>query len=86
MSISRVSDQNGTSLLYIMLEIHYSGQEPSIWCKISYSAIISFSAIILMFWVLCDVSHNKSLAPLLCEPRGDDFFFFSNIRRTGLGQ
>ena len=26
--ISRVSDQNGVSLLYIMLEIHHSGQEP----------------------------------------------------------
>ena len=25
----RVSDQNGVSLLYIMLEIHHSGQEPS---------------------------------------------------------
>ena len=29
--ISRVSDQNGVSLLYIMLEIHHSGLEPSIW-------------------------------------------------------
>ena len=28
--ITRVSDQNGVSLLYIMLEIHHSGQEPSI--------------------------------------------------------
>ena len=28
--IPRVSDQNGVSLLYIMLEIHHSGQEPSI--------------------------------------------------------
>ena len=26
----RVSDQNGVSLLYIMLEIHHSGREPSI--------------------------------------------------------
>ena len=26
---SRVSDQNGVSLLYIMLEIHHSGWEPS---------------------------------------------------------
>ena len=30
-SISRVSDQNGVSLLYIVLEIHHSGREPSIW-------------------------------------------------------
>ena len=29
-SISRVSDQIGVSLLYIMLEIHHSGWEPSI--------------------------------------------------------
>ena len=29
-NISRVSDQNGVSLLYIMLEIHLSGREPSI--------------------------------------------------------
>ena len=28
--ILRVSDQNGVSLLYIMLEIHHSGREPSI--------------------------------------------------------
>ena len=28
--ISRVSDQNGVSFLYIMLEIHHSGQKPSI--------------------------------------------------------
>ena len=27
---SRVSDQNGVSPLYIMLEIHHSGREPSI--------------------------------------------------------
>ena len=27
---SRVSDQNGVSLLYVMLEIHHSGWEPSI--------------------------------------------------------
>ena len=29
--ISRVSDQNGVSLLYIMLEIHHSGWEPLIY-------------------------------------------------------
>ena len=27
--ISRVPDQNGVSLLYIMLEINHSGREPS---------------------------------------------------------
>ena len=29
-AISRVPDQNGVSLLYIMLELHHSGWEPSI--------------------------------------------------------
>ena len=29
--ISRVSDQNGVSVLFIMLEIHHSGREPSIY-------------------------------------------------------
>ena len=29
--ISRVPDQNGVSLLYIILEIHHSGREPSIY-------------------------------------------------------
>ena len=33
MYISRVSDQKGVSLLYIMLEIHHSGREPSIYCQ-----------------------------------------------------
>ena len=31
LSISRVSNQNGISLLYIMREIHHSGREPSLW-------------------------------------------------------
>ena len=31
--ISRVPDQNGVSLLYIMLEIHHSGREPLICCQ-----------------------------------------------------
>ena len=30
-TILRVSNQNGVSLLYIMLEIHHSGREPSIF-------------------------------------------------------
>ena len=30
MHISRVSDQSGVSLVYIKLEIHHSGREPSI--------------------------------------------------------
>ena len=31
MLISRVSDQNGAFLLYIMLEMHHSGREPLIF-------------------------------------------------------
>ena len=31
--ISRVFDQNGVSLLYIMLEIHYSGWKPSVYSR-----------------------------------------------------
>ena len=34
--ISRISNQNGVSLLYIMLEIHHSGREPSICCDDAY--------------------------------------------------
>ena len=30
-SISRVSKQNGVSLLYIIVEIHHSGRKPSIF-------------------------------------------------------
>ena len=33
--ISRVSDQKGVSLLYIMLEIHRSDREPSTWSFVS---------------------------------------------------
>ena len=33
---SRVSDQNGVSLLYIMLEIHHSGREPSNYETLSF--------------------------------------------------
>ena len=32
----RVSDHSGISLLYIMLEIHHSGREPSV-CLVSYT-------------------------------------------------
>ena len=32
--ISRVSDQNGVSLLYIMLEMHHSDREPSICIQV----------------------------------------------------
>ena len=44
--ISRVSDQKGMSLLYIMLEIHHSGWEPSI-C----SSLLSVG----MTWLICSL-------------------------------
>ena len=34
--ISRVPNQNGVSLLYIILEIHHSGREPSIYRDIPF--------------------------------------------------
>ena len=35
--ISRVADQNGVSLLYIILEIHHSGREPQIYIDVCVS-------------------------------------------------
>ena len=37
--ISRVSDQNGVSLLYIMLEVHHSGREPLICSRQNTSSL-----------------------------------------------
>ena len=39
---SRVSNQNGVSLLYVMLEIHNSGPEPLI-CKLRIHMILTLS-------------------------------------------
>ena len=38
--ISRVSDQNGVSLLYITLEIHHSVREPSIYEQICFKLCV----------------------------------------------
>ena len=38
---SRVSDQNGISRLYIIVEIHHSGRKPSIYAENYYSHIFS---------------------------------------------
>ena len=39
--VSRVPNQNGISLLYIMLEIHHSDQEPWIYsCQRSYTCFL----------------------------------------------
>ena len=42
---SRVSDQNGVSLLYDMLEIHHSGQEPSKCKKAQLSLAVCLQAL-----------------------------------------
>ena len=39
MNISRVSDQSGASLLYIILEIHNSGREPSIYFCVDFGIV-----------------------------------------------
>ena len=48
----RVSDQNGVSLLYIMLEIHHSGWEPS---NVSSVTVLSFQYNPQSLW---SVSHH----------------------------
>ena len=37
--ISKVPDQNGVSVLYIMLEIHHSGREPSIYSGFEFDTV-----------------------------------------------
>ena len=39
-SLSRVSNQSGVSLLYIMLEIHHSGREPSLLGEFCFHAAL----------------------------------------------
>ena len=51
LNISRVSDQNGVSLLYIMLEIHHSGREP--W---------NFALLVWTILVVCFPSFQQPLS------------------------
>ena len=54
--ISRVSDQNGVSLLYIMLEIHHSGRKPS----------ICFALLTIYLYSHIHSSHVCSFNPHIC--------------------
>ena len=45
--ISRVSGQNGVSLLSVMIEIHHSGREPSIYFIYVF---VNFSLISVLIW------------------------------------
>ena len=81
-SISRVSGQNGVSLLYIMLEIHHSGWEPSICFCILRSILCSsdFQKMIQGFWTIHKIIHNSELSLYFFVPLLVLFFcvFFFN--------
>ena len=57
MCISRVPNQNGVSLLYIMLEIHHSGWEPSIWCD-GLHALVTLD---LCKWKSCSLKNSSHI-------------------------
>ena len=75
--ISRVLDQNGVSLLYIVLEIHHSGQEPSITC-LKYTILARnpryviedcYSVVLLVGWlvVIFMLQRNLCCLAMLCD-------------------
>ena len=66
--ISRVSNQNGVSLLYIMLEIHHSGREPSKYW------LISKKKKKLHHWHYTTDPRITDLA--VCGPVAPDIFIF----------
>ena len=70
-NISRVSYQYGVSLLYIMLEIHHSGREPSI-------SVVLVS--ILYPTTLC-VDRHVGLVVKASASRADDPGFETRLRR-----
>ena len=57
---SRVSDQNGVSLLHIMLEIHHSGWEPWMYCDKKY---------FVLYWLRVQCSHTTRCfkSSIFCE-------------------
>ena len=73
---SRVSDQNGVSLLYIMLEIHHSDRELSKclgwlivyvgWQSCQYGDYGSFALLVLCGWLL-DQSLVSLISKVLLE-------------------
>ena len=58
--ILRVPDQNGVSLLYIMLEVHHSGREPS-----NYVGIHCVCVCVHMYVFVCVCAYMHVCA-LLC--------------------
>ena len=59
--ISRVPDQNGVSLLYIMLEMHRSGWEPSNYvsvCMLDFCPFSQFSINIASFFKPTDTNPD----------------------------
>ena len=66
--ISRVSDQNGTSRLYIMLDIHHSGQEPLIYAVMC-DVAVSTSAFLACHQCYCaglSLAWGLNLWTLVC--------------------
>ena len=53
--ISRVLDQNGVSLLYIMLEIHHAGQEPSICGRIRKGGVVKIGLDMVQVMIRCRI-------------------------------
>ena len=60
--VSRVSDQNGVSLLYIMLEMHHSGREPSVCSYIEGSQPEWYISTITMLEM-----HHSFREPSVCS-------------------
>ena len=67
--ISRISDQKGVSLLYIMLEIHHSGREPSIY---GYSLTLNILLSVVKIF-------NSSPIPVRIEQNITKFCFAKSI-------
>ena len=57
-SISRVHDQNGVSLIYILLEIHHSGLECLIW------SLLAVVIITIMKMMMIITEHREKLMTL----------------------
>ena len=59
LSISRVPNQNGVSLLFIMLEIHHSGQELSICSSCLTQMCINWQAAQIKKCLISNQVHNQ---------------------------
>ena len=58
--VSRVPDQNSVSLLYIMLEIHHSGQEPSIFNMVKGLHLFLFCFLSVKRFLIIRSTENTS--------------------------